>query len=91
MEQIVEIKKFLLETIWGILILGACGSVLGGFLVYLAKAVINLFAEHKNNIYRSFLYRYFKQVDLGEKFMQVNLHLRIRNTYDLPPGYRTPS
>ncbi|WP_133406541.1 hypothetical protein [Parashewanella tropica] len=32
-----ELKTFLLESIQGIIILGAIGSILGGFLVYLSK------------------------------------------------------
>jgi hypothetical protein len=67
MESLVEIEKFLLETIWGILIIGAVGSILGGIIIYMVKKLAAYFNIHKESIFLSFLYRYYSPLIIGEK------------------------
>ena len=70
MEQLLVIKKFLLETIWGILILGASGSILGGIIIYIVKKVTVFVNSHKENIFYTVTHRYYRQIEIGKKFIK---------------------
>ncbi|EGR4177549.1 hypothetical protein DDN05_17860 [Vibrio cholerae] len=64
--DLVEAQKWLMETIWGIITLGAFGSLLGAFLLYMLKTLLVKFNRSKESLIRSLLYPIFKHSLHGE-------------------------
>jgi len=66
-EQIALSEKFFTQTVWGILILGAAGSIVGAFIIYLVKILFTHINTNKEKYWNSFLYKYFIHVNISSK------------------------
>jgi ABC-type multidrug transport system fused ATPase/permease subunit len=72
-EQFALSEKFFTQSVWGILILGAVGSIVGAFIIYLVKKIFNHINSNKQKYLASFLYKYFIHVNISEK-LSCKLH-----------------
>lgn len=68
-----ELKIVLLSTIWGVILLGALGSILGGFLIFLMKKIISiLIVKLKNSFPKSrLLYPLHRAITLGRSIKSI--------------------
>jgi hypothetical protein len=71
MESLMLVEKFLLETVWGILILGACGSIIGGSIIYLLKGLYRKISSNRELYLKRFLYKYYIESVISEKLMET--------------------
>jgi hypothetical protein len=68
-----QIQTSLLSTVWGVVLLGAAGSVFGGLFIYLVKNLcfflINKIKNHfpKNRLF----YSLYRAISLGEKLKNI--------------------
>ncbi len=70
MEQLPGIQRFLLETMGGILILGASGSILGALIIYLIKKLVSFARSHSDIFFFVPFYKYFRQARIAEKLSE---------------------
>lgn len=70
-----ELQSTLLSTVWGVVLLGAIGSVLGGFLVYFAKKIIFSCANKlKSNFPKTRLfYPIYRSAILGHSIKELKV------------------
>ena len=67
MEQFASSEKFFTQSVWGILILGAVGSIVGAFIIYLVKKIFAHINSNKQKYLNSFLYKYFIHFNISDK------------------------
>ena len=67
-----ELKAWLLQSVPGIILLGAIGSVIATFLVYLVRLIVKSFIDSKERIAMRFIYGYWKSVECGERFRDLH-------------------
>jgi hypothetical protein len=65
------LQAWLIETVWGILLLGAAGSVVGAVIIYLTKRLATKIIESKDVAMMRMLYPLGREVEIGEKIRGV--------------------
>ena len=68
-----ELQKTLLSTVWGVILLGALGSILGGFLILLMKKVVSrLVVKLKKDFPKTRLfYPFYRAATLGKSLKDL--------------------
>ncbi|MFC4859697.1 hypothetical protein ACS8MQ_00940 [Pseudomonas sp. MAHUQ-62] len=62
-----SIQKWLLGTIWGVLLLGVIGSIIGSILIFLLKRIWHKLSESKEKIIIRALFPFALNYEQGEK------------------------
>jgi hypothetical protein len=68
-----ELQSLLLSTVWGVILLGAVGSILGGIIIFLVKKSIAKFvANLKHNFPKNRLfYPFYRSILLGQNIKEL--------------------
>ena len=71
-----DLQTTLLSTVWGVILLGAIGSILGGFIIMLTKKLtINLINSLKNNFPKTRLfYPIYRAAILAQSIKKLKCH-----------------
>ena len=64
-----SLEAFFLKSVWGVLVLGACGSILGGIIIFLLKKLYIYASSKRELFFMSFMYKYYREHEISEKFV----------------------
>ncbi|AQT60811.1 hypothetical protein [Cellvibrio sp. PSBB023] len=72
MEYIAILEKFFLQNLFGVLLLGALGSILGVGILSVGRRLIRFLSEHKEYFYLRILYKFiFVPYEIGSNFTKL--------------------
>jgi hypothetical protein len=61
------VQDWLLKTVWGVLVLGAIGSIIGAIVIFVLKKITKKVVESKDGIIMRLIYPMGREIEIGEK------------------------
>lgn len=68
-----EFKAWLLQSIPGVILLGAIGSIIATMLIYIGQSALKSLINSKERIVMRLIYGYVKSIEVGETFRDVHV------------------
>lgn len=84
-----ELKAWLLQSVPGVILLGAIGSIIATILIYVVRLTLKSLINSKERIVMRLLYSYAKTIEVGERFRDVHAPQSAETRYLASVVYET--